>query len=230
MLIFAVIVNTIAIIIGSLIGLLLRRGIPPKISAAIMEALGVCTLVIGIQGVIVENNILLLIVSVVSGVFIGEACDLDGRINRFTEHLTARFAGAGEAAKIANAFVTSCLIMNVGAMVIVGSLNAGLRADFAMLYTKSLLDFVSGIMLTAAMGAGVMGSALFTLLFQGAIVLLAEIIAPFLSDGLIGEISCTGCLLIIAIGLNMLNITKIKVLNYLPALLMAPLLYWLINL
>ena len=209
--------------------MLLRRGIPQSISQAIMEALGVCTLVIGIQGAIAEANILIMIVAVVSGVFIGETCDLDGRINRFTKRLTARFAGAGEAAKIANAFVTSCLIMNVGAMVIVGSLNAGLRADFAMLYTKSLLDFVSGIMLTAAMGVGVMGSAIFTLLFQGAIVLLAENIAPFLSDGLIAEISCTGCLLIIAIGLNMLGLTKIKVLNYLPALLIAPLLYLLIH-
>mgnify|MGYP002625257425 CR=1 FL=1 len=195
-----------------------------------MEALGVCTLVIGIQGAISESNVLIMIVAVVGGVFIGETCDLDGRINRFTQHLTARFAGAGEAAKLANAFVTSCLIMNVGAMVIVGSLNAGLRADFAMLYTKSLLDFVSGIMLTAVMGIGVMGSAIFTLLFQGAIVLLAECIAPFLSDGLIAEISCTGCLLIIAIGFNMLKLTQIKVLNYLPALVIAPLLYLLVSL
>lgn len=228
MLIFAVIVNTIAIIIGSLIGLLLRKGIPASISTAIMEALGLCTLIIGIQGAIAEENILILIVAIVCGVFIGESLDLDGRINRFTARLTARFAGEGDAAKIANAFVTSCLIMNVGAMVIVGSLNAGLQADFAMLYTKSLLDFVSGIMLTAAMGVGVMGSAAFTLLFQGAIVLLAEFISPYLSDGLIAEIACTGCLLITAIGLNMLNLTKIKVLNYLPALLVAPLLYWLI--
>ena len=229
MLIFAVIVNTIAIIIGSFIGLLLRRGIPQNISAAIMEALGLCTLVIGIQGAIVTSNILLLIIAIVSGVFIGEACDLDGHINRFTEKITARFAQAGDAAKIANAFVTSCLIMNVGAMVIVGSLNAGLRADFAMLYTKSLLDFVSGIMLTAALGIGVMGSALFTLVFQGVIVLLAEFIAPWLPDELIAELSCTGCVLIIAIGLNMLNLTQIKVLNYLPALLLLPLLYWLLS-
>nr|WP_255375018.1 DUF554 domain-containing protein [Anaerovibrio sp. JC8] len=222
-------VNTFAIVIGSLIGLLLRKGIPDRMSDVIMEALGVCTLVIGFQGALQEANILIMIVAVVVGVFIGEICDIDGRINRSTAKLTARFAGEGEAAKIANAFVTSCLIMNVGAMVIVGSLNAGLRADFAMLYTKSLLDFVSGIMLTAAMGVGVMGSAAFTLIFQGAIVLMAEFIAPYLSDGLIAEISCTGCLLIIAIGLNMLNLTKIKVLNYLPALLVAPVIYYIIN-
>jgi uncharacterized membrane protein YqgA involved in biofilm formation len=183
--------------------------------------------VIGIQGAIVEKNILLLIVAVVIGVFIGKLCDLDGRINRAAARITAHFAGAGEAARMANAFVTSCLIMNVGAMVIVGSLNAGLRADFAMLYTKSLLDFVSGIMFTATMGIGVMGSAAFTFFFQGGIVLLAEYISPFLSDELIAEISSTGCLLILAIGLNMLNLTKIKVLDYLPSLLVAPVLYWI---
>ncbi len=210
-------------------GLLLRKGIPQRISDAIMEALGLCTVVIGIQGTIVEKNILLLIVSVVIGVFIGKLCDLDGRINRGAARLTSHFAGAGEAARMANAFVTSCLIMNVGAMVIVGSLNAGLRADFAMLYTKSLLDFVSGIMFTATMGIGVMGSAVFTFFFQGGIVLLAEYIAPLLSDEIIAEISSTGCLLILAIGLNMLNLTKIKVLDYLPALLVTPVLYWIIQ-
>ena len=205
---------------------MLKKGIPEKVSQAIMEALGVCTLVIGIQGTAAEPNILIMIISVVIGVLIGELFDLDGNINRFTEKITSRFAGKGEGAKIANAFVTSCLIMNVGAMVIVGSLNAGLRADYAMLYTKSLLDFVAGIMMAAVMGIGVMGSGIFTLLFQGSIVILAEYIAPFLSDQIVTEISCTGSLLILALGLNMIGLTKIKVLNYLPALIIVPLAVW----
>lgn len=219
---FAVIVNTVAIIVGAAIGLTLRKGIPTHISDTIMQALGLCTIVIGVQGAVVEPNILIMIISCVVGVFIGEVMDWDGHINRFTEHLTAKYAGEGEASKIANAFVTSCLIMNVGAMVIVGSLDAGLRGNFDMLYTKSTLDFVAGIMMAAAMGVGVMGSAVFTLIFQGAIVLLAQYIAPFMSDALITEMSCTGCLLIIAIGLNMVKITNIKVLNYLPALIVVP--------
>ena len=218
--IFAVIVNAAAIIFGATIGLLLKKGIPENVSQAIMEALGVCTLVIGIQGTIAEPEILIMISSVVIGVLLGEIFDLDGRINRFTEKITSRCA------KIANAFVTSCLIMNVGAMVIVGSLNAGLREDYAMLYTKSLLDFVAGIMMAAVMGVGVMGSGIFTLLFQGAIVILAEYIAPFLSDQIVTEISCTGSLLILALGLNMIGLTKIKVLNYLPALIIVPLAVW----
>jgi uncharacterized membrane protein YqgA involved in biofilm formation len=195
-----------------------------------MQALGICTVVIGAQGAVAEPDILIMIVSAVVGVFIGEWLDLDGRINRFTERLTSRFAGGGEGARIANAFITSCLIMNVGAMVIVGSLNAGLRADFAMLYTKSLLDFIAGIMMAAVMGIGVMGSGIFTLFFQGGIVLLAQYIAPFLSDQLVTEVSCTGSLLILALGLNMLEVTKIKVLNYLPALAVVPVVVTLMSL
>ena len=227
---FAVIVNTITILIGASVGLLLRKGLPESISDAMMKGLGLCTIVIGIQGMIEEEqgmieeeNILVLILSTIIGIVIGEWLDVDGRINRAAESLTSRFTGKGEGAKIAQAFVTSCLIMNVGAMTIVGSLDAGLRGNFSMLYTKSLLDLISGIPMAAAMGVGVMGSALFTLVFQGGIVLLAEYIAPYLSETLIKELICTGSLMILAIGLNMLELTKLKVLNYLPGLLVVPL-------
>lgn len=180
-----------------------------------------CTLIIGIQGIVPEQHILILIISAVAGRFIGEVTDWDGHINRFTERATSRFAGEGDSAKMANAFITSCMIMNVGAMVIIGSLDAGIRANFDILFTKSVLDFVCGIMLAAAMGVGVMGSAGFTLIFQGALVMFAEFIAPFMSDVVVAEISTTGSMIILAMGLNMLNITQFKVLNYIPALLVA---------
>ncbi len=220
--VFAVIVNSVAIVLGTLIGLFLRKGIPKGISDALMQGLGVCTVVIGIQGAVQEQNILVMIVSVVLGIFLGEATDLDGRVNRFAERAASRFSGGGDGAKIAHAFVASCLIMNVGAMVIVGSLNAGLQGDFAMLYTKSLLDFIAGIMMAAVMGVGVVGSAGFTLVFQGGIVLLANYIAPYLSGAAIAELNSTGCLIILALGLNMVGITKLKVINYLPALVIVP--------
>jgi len=230
----AVIINTIAIIAGSLIGFLLRRGIPEKITDSLMQALGLCTVIIGVQGCLEEKNILILIINICLGLVIGELTDADGHVNRFAERVTARFVSQKEAggegdsssARLAEAFVTSCLIMNVGAMVIVGSLDAGLRADYTMLYTKSLLDFISGIMMTAAMGIGVMGSAIFTLVFQGGIVLLAEYIAPYMSNGLITEMSCTGSLIIVALGMNMVGITKIKVINYIPALFVVPVVLW----
>ena len=221
---WAVIVNTIAIVAGCLLGLMLRRGISEEISDALMKGLGLCTIVIGVQGAIREENILMMIIAVAAGIFVGESCDWDGKVNRFTEGLLARFQQAGDASKVAQAFVTSCLIMNVGAMVIVGSLNAGLAADYTMLYTKSLLDFISGTVMSATMGIGVMGSAAFTLLFQGFIVLMAEYIAPYLSAAMIDELNSTGCLLILAIGLNMVGLTKFRVINYLPALIIMPLL------
>jgi uncharacterized membrane protein YqgA involved in biofilm formation len=224
---FAVIVNTLAIAIASLIGLCLRRGMTKNITDAVMQALGICTVLIGIQGAVSEKHVLLLIISVVIGVIIGEWGDWDGHVNRWAEKVTVACTKSGDAAGIANAFVTSCLIMNVGAMVIVGSLVAGLAEDYTMLYTKSLLDFVSGIMLSAAMGIGVMGSAVFTLIFQGGIVLLAQYIAPFCSPLLIEELSHTGSLLILAIGLNMIGLTKFKVLNYVPALLVIPFALWI---
>ena len=219
---FAVIVNTVTIIIGSLVGLLLRKGLPESMAAAMMKGLGLCTIVIGLQGTLQEKNILTLILSTIIGIVIGEWLDVDGHINRGAERITSRFAGTGEGTKIAQAFVTSCLIMNVGAMTIVGSLDAGLRGAYSMLYTKSLLDLISGIPMAAAMGVGVLGSALFTLLFQGSIVLLAEYIAPYLSETMITELVCTGSLMILALGLNMLELTKLKVLNYLPGLLAVP--------
>ena len=223
----AVIVNTLAIAIASLIGLCLRRGMTKNITDAVMQALGICTVLIGIQGAVSEKHVLLLIISVVIGVIIGEWGDWDGHVNRWAEKVTVACTKSGDAAGIANAFVTSCLIMNVGAMVIVGSLAAGMAEDYTMLYTKSLLDFVSGIMLSAAMGIGVMGSAVFTLIFQGGIVLLAQYIAPFCSPLLIEELSHTGSLLILAIGLNMIGFTKFKVLNYVPALLVIPFALWI---
>ena len=224
---FAVIVNTLAIAIASLISLCLRRGMTKNITDAVMQALGICTVLIGIQGAVSEKHVLLLIISVVIGVIIGEWGDWDGHVNRWAEKVTVACTKSGDAAGIANAFVTSCLIMNVGAMVIVGSLAAGLAEDYTMLYTKSLLDFVSGIMLSAAMGIGVMGSAVFTLIFQGGIVLLAQYIAPFCLPLLIEELSHTGSLLILAIGLNMIGLTKFKVLNYVPALLVIPFALWI---
>jgi uncharacterized membrane protein YqgA involved in biofilm formation len=223
----AVIVNTLAIIAGALIGLFFRRIISRTVSDAVLRMLGICTVVIGLRYALEAEDILPVIVAVCLGTAIGEALRLEERVNSGTESLMRRFTGReGGAAAFASAFVTSCLIMNVGAMVIVGSLQAGLSADYDMLYTKSLLDFTSGIMLAASMGAGVLGSALFTLIFQGAIVLFSESIAPYMTDEVLDIISQTGAILIIAIGLNMLNLTKLRVISALPALVAAPFVLW----
>lgn len=220
---FAVIVNTIAVIIGSLIGMALKKGIPEKVSRAILKGIGLCTIVIGIQGAVKEENILLLIISIAAGIGIGEWLNIDGNLDRFTNAIIRRVSRRGtETANISQNMINAFLITSVGAMTIVGSLDAGLRQDFNMLYTKSLLDFITCIMLAAALGVGVLLSAILTFVVQAAIVLLAQYLAPFLSDGLILELTCVGSVMIIAIGLNMVGLTKLKVLNFLPAFALVP--------
>ena len=226
---FAAIVNTLAIVAGSVIGLLLRRGLPKNATEAIMKGLGLVTVVIGLQGVMKEQDILLLIAATVLGVFWGETQDWEGRINRAAAKLTAKLRTGGDSAKMAEAFVTSCLIMNVGAMVIVGSLEAGLRQNYTILYTKSLLDFCAGIVMTSAMGIGVMFSAAVTFIVQGAIVLSAEYVAPYLSASFIDEMNAAGSLIILALGINMSGLGEFKALNYLPILLVMPLILALRN-
>ncbi len=223
----AVIINTLAIIAGALIGLFFRRIISATVSDAVLRMLGICTIAIGLRYVLEAQDLLPVIVAVCAGTAAGEAMRLEEKVNAGTEHLMRRFSKKeGGAASFASAFVTSCLIMNVGAMVIVGSLQAGLSADYDMLYTKSLLDFTSGIMFAASMGAGVLGSALFTLVFQGAIVIFSEQIAPYMTKEVLDMISQTGAVLIIAIGLNMLGLTKLRVISALPALFAAPIVLW----
>lgn len=218
---FSVLVNTFTVICGSIIGLVCKKGIPRRLSDGIMTGIGLCTLVIGITGVLSGENTLVLILSVVLGVLLGEAMDIDGHVNRLVEHLAGKVTG--NAAQVTQGFVTACLMFCIGAMTIVGSLNAGLRGDHQMLLTKSLLDFISSIMLSAALGIGVLFSSAFVLVFQGGIVLLAQYIAPFLSDSVINELTCTGSLMILALGLNIIGITKIKVINFIPALVIVPL-------
>jgi uncharacterized membrane protein YqgA involved in biofilm formation len=141
-----------------------------------------------------------------------------------------KFQRPGEKSGIAQAFVTASLLFCVGAMTIVGSLTAGLTGDNEMLFTKSVLDLISSSMLSVSLGIGVLFSSLFVLVFQGAIVLCAGLLEPFLNTSAINEIICSGSLLIIGLGLNMLGVTKIKIANYLPAFFFAPVLLKLVSL
>ncbi len=212
------IVNTIAVIIGAFLGLLLKKGLPERLQDSIMKGLGLCVLFIGISGALEGQNTLIAILSIAIGTVIGEAIDIDRRLNHLGQLLESRFSKAGSEQTVARAFVTSSLLFCVGAMTIVGSLQSGLTGDHEMIYTKSLLDGISSIIFASSLGYGVLFSAVAVFVYQGAIVLLAQWVAPLLSESVIAEMTCTGSLLIIALGFNMLGLTKIKVANYLPAL------------
>ena len=221
---FAVIVNTITVLIGSAVGLLFKKGIPKRLTDAVMLGIGLCTLYIGISGTLKGENTIVLILSMVLGAIIGTALDIDGAINRLGGWIERKFSRQGEKISVAQGFVTACLLFCVGAMTIVGSLNAGLTGDYEMLLTKSVLDLISSSMLAVSLGIGVMFAAAFVFVFQGALVLLAGVLQPLLTAAAINEIICAGSLLIVALGLNLMGITKIKVADYLPAIVIAPIL------
>ena len=223
-----VIVNVIAVCAGSLIGLLFRRGIPQKISDAVMKGIGLCCIYIGLSGALAGKNILICIASMIIGVSLGTLLDLDGKLtalgNAAENFAKRKNAGSANNSSVAQGFITACLLFCIGSMTIVGCLNAGLAGKMDMLYTKSLLDFVSSMMLSVSLGIGVLLSAVFVLVFQGGLVLLASLLQPFLTDAAIAEMTCVGSLMILALGLNLLGITKLKTADFLPALLIAPVL------
>lgn len=224
-----VLVNTLAVIAGSTCGLLFKKAIPQKLSSGVMTALALCTLYIGVDGMLNGANVLLIIIAMVLGAVVGYLLNIDGGISRLGQWVENRFARASSGT-VAQGFVTASLLFCVGAMTVVGSLNAGISGDNTLLYTKSLLDLISSTMLAVSLGVGVLFAAAFVFVFQGALVLLAQVLQPVLSEGAVNAMVCAGSLMILALGLNLLGATKIKVANFLPALVFAPLLWWLFSL
>lgn len=214
------IVNCIAVVAGTLMGLLLKKGIPDKISSAVMQGLGLCVMYIGINGALEGQNVLIVILSMAIGTLVGEVLDLDAKLGKLGEILENKVGGAEKNGAVAKAFVSASLLFCVGAMSIVGSIQSGLTGNHETIFAKSLIDGIAAIVLTSTMGIGVIFSAVFVLVYQGSIVLCAGFIQAVLTDSVIAEMTCVGSLLIIGLSLNMLNITKLKVMNYVPAIFM----------
>ena len=218
-----VLVNTLTVIIGSSVGLLLKKQIPEKLTGAVMTAIGLCTVAIGITGIIKGENQLVMIISLVLGAIVGTLIDIDGKLSKLGDKLQKKNKKENaENSTFSQGFVTASLLFCVGAMTIVGSMNAGISGDNQMLYTKSVLDLISSSMLAASLGIGVMCAAGFVFVFQGALVALSMGLGSFLSDFAVAELICAGSVMITALGLNLLNITKIKVANLLPGLVFVP--------
>lgn len=220
-----VIVNVITVILGSSIGLLFKKGIPERVTKAAMIGLGACTLYIGISGSLVGENTLILIVSVVLGAIVGTLLNIDGAINRLAGKVEEKFKKDGKGVSVAEGLVSATLLFCVGSMTVTGSIQAGLTGDNSVLITKAMLDLVSSMMLASSLGIGVLLSAVAVFLIQGGLVLLAGLISPVMSVGAINEMTCAGSILIIMIGTNLMGITKIKVADFLPAILFAPVIY-----
>ncbi|MBR4073152.1 MAG: DUF554 domain-containing protein [Clostridia bacterium] len=218
-------VNFLLVILGSLLGLLFRKGIPERMRNILMQGMALCVIYIGVSGLIDDNaKILVIIISMAAGTIIGELIDLDKWVNRLASRLEKLLTHGKTDTKIADGFTAATLLFCVGAMTVVGSLNSGILNDNTVLYSKSLIDAVAAIALTSSLGAGVMLSAFAVLAIEGVLTVLATFIQPILNDIIISQMTIIGSLLIIGIAFNMLGLTKIKVMNCIPAIFLPILL------
>ena len=221
------VVNFFVVIIGSCLGLLLKKGIPEKIRNTLMHGVALCVLYIGVTGVFEKDiNPLTVILSLGLGAVLGELIDLDNAVNTLGKSIEKRLSKNSQS-NIAEGFVSATLLFCVGAMTIVGSIDSGISGDNTTLYSKSLIDGITAIVLTSSLGFGVMLSAGSVLAIEGVLTLLAVAIKNLLSTEIISNMSVIGSLLIVAISFNMLGITKIKVMNLVPAILL-PILFCMI--
>ena len=208
-------INAVAVVAGGLLGLLLRGGIGRRFRDTIMQGLALCVALIGLDGALGTQNTMAVIVSMVLGALLGEAVDVEKRLEGLGARAQRLLAKGGDSG-FAEGFVTASLMFCVGAMAIVGALDSGLRGDHSTLIAKSALDGVSAVIFASAMGPGVLLSAAAVLVYQGAIALLAQ----FLTDAVVTEMSAVGGLLIVGIAINMFGLFKVRVGNLLPAVFM----------
>lgn len=221
------IVNTAAVVGGSLIGLLLKGGLKPRFSEIMMKALALCVLYIGISGSLKTQNVLLLILSLVIGALLGEAADVDTRLTGLGNWIEGKLSKGGKQGSISEGFVTASLLYCIGSMAIIGSIQSGLEGNHSTLFVKSILDGVASIIYASTLGVGVMLSAISVFVYQGALTLGAGFLGGVLHEAQIADITGVGSVIIIALGLNLLGITKIKVANLLPAIFL-PLVYHIV--
>lgn len=219
MVLLGTVVNAAAVIICSLLGALIKDKLPRRICDTVTKGLSLCIIYIGINGALNGENTLIAIISVTAGAVIGEALDIDKYLNRFGSFIQSKVSRGGDNT-FAEGFVNATLMICVGAWAITGAMDAGIRGSHASFYAKAVVDGAATLIMATTLGVGVALSGISLLIYQGSLALLSSVIEPFLTQPVINELTCVGSLLIIAIGLNMLNLTKIKVLNLLPAVIM----------
>nr|WP_319216976.1 DUF554 domain-containing protein [uncultured Trichococcus sp.] len=210
-------VNGAAIVLGGSIGLVLKKGLSDRIAKAVMNALALCVLYIGVSGMLKGENILITILSMVFGTLVGEWIDLDKKINQLGDTIEKNVSSPDDEVSVSKGFVTASLLFCVGAMAIVGALQSGLTGNHDTLFAKSLIDGVAAIVMASSLGIGVLLSAVLVLVYEGGITLFANVLAPLLTDSVINEMTCVGSLLIVGLALNMLKLTDLKIMNYAPA-------------
>ncbi len=219
-------INVAAIIIGSLIGLLIQRKLPQKIITIIFQVMGLFTLVLGISMSMKTEHYLVVIGSLVAGAVIGEWIDLDKYMNRWSDKLKKRLRMGND--KFSDGMITAFLLYCMGAMTILGAIEEGVEGSYDILLMKSLMDGVSSVALAAGLGIGVMFSVIPLLVYQGGLTLFSSFISDHFTDVIINDLSATGGILLIGLGINILEIKHLKILNMVPALVIVVILSYLI--
>lgn len=230
MVLLGTIVNIIGVIIGSVIGLFLTK-IPDRYKETIMQGISLTVIIIGLQMAFQTDSIIIVLLSMLFGAVIGELLRLEDWLNSFGYWIGSKFTNQDSDANVAQAFVTASLLFVVGAMAILGALDSGLRGNHEILYTKSILDGFAAFVLSSTLGFGVILSIIPLGIYQGSIALLASkiesLIPATLFDALLVEVTAVGGLLILAIGLNLLKLTNIRITNLLPALFVVGVLLYI---
>ncbi|NLY55684.1 MAG: DUF554 domain-containing protein [Firmicutes bacterium] len=221
------IINVCLILAGSFAGLLLRGKLPDRFINRVMEAVALIIILLGLEMAMTETNLLLVLTSLVVGGLIGEYFEIEDRLQNWSQRVERRFTSGG-ADGFSRGFVTASLLFAVGPMAIMGAFDAGLRADYTILINKGIIDGVTSTVLAASLGWGVAFSGLTILIYQSGLTLLAFYLKNLLSEPAVAAMTATGGLMIIGLGLGMLDIKRLKIANFLPAIFIAVLLalFW----
>lgn len=217
----AAVVNAIVVVLGGLLGLLFGGKLKEVHTETIVNALGICVIVIGITSAITTSNILIVIICLVIGTILGELLKIEHRLDTLGDWLKSKVSKNG-GGRFTEGFVTASLLFCVGSMAIMGSFDAGLRGDYNTIFAKSALDCVMAVTFAATMGVGVLFSGATVLIYQGALTLLAAFVEPFLSAAVVTEMSAVGGVMLIGTGMNIMSLTqkRIRVGNMLPAIVL----------
>ena len=222
------ILNVATVLVGAGLGKFFGDRLPEKIRETVMHALGLMTVVIGVKMALETNNILIVLGSLLLGGIIGEIFRIDDLLHSF-----AHWAGAklkASESTFAEGFITASLVFCVGPMTIMGSIQDGISGDFKLLAIKSMLDGFAALAFASTLGWGVSFAAVTVLVYQGGLTILSSLVGSFFTSAMVAEMTACGGVLIFAIGLELLELKKVRVANFLPALFIAPLVVYLTSL
>lgn len=212
------IINTVVVFICGLLGVVIKGGIPTYVHERIMQGIALCIVALGIMSVVQGKKALVMILSMVIGAVMGEWLDLDSKVITFTNFLDSTLSRFPKLDNVGRGFLTASMLMCIGSMSIVGAIESGMTGNDTTLISKSIIDGICALLLGSSLGIGVAFAAIPILILEGGMTLFAQFLAPLLTPDIINEIVCVGSLLLVALGMNMLEITKIKIMNLVPAI------------